>query len=107
MDEGKTLTVIRVDDLVEAIELLSLSKTDDFDSFWNLYPNKQKKLDARKKWARLSNRDKAAIIADLPKRITTRQWVDGFVPHPTTYLNGRRWEDAYDADEPFSSVFKL
>jgi len=34
------------------------------------------------------------IIADVKTRLATdEQWIKGFIPYPTTYLNGDRWED--------------
>ena len=67
-----------------------------FDDFWDVYPHKVKKQDAQKAWKR-SKADKVAdiIIADVEKRCRT-EWKGQdihYVPHPTTYLNQRRWED--------------
>jgi len=39
------------------------------------------------------------IFADTCKRISDdAQWRRGFIPHPTTYINGDRWEDALQAE---------
>lgn len=70
----------------------------DFEIFWNLYPNKKAKKKALDKWAKI------APDVDLVKKIITavttqagsEQWIkdDGrFIPHPTTWLNGERWND--------------
>ena len=67
-----------------------------FDDFWKIYPNKVKKQDALKAW-KSGKCEKIAdtIIADVQKRIST-EWKGAemqYIPHPTTYLHQRRWED--------------
>ena len=32
----------------------------------------------------------------LQRAMKDRQWKDGFIPHASTWLNQRRWEDDYD-----------
>lgn len=71
---------------------------DLFEKFWKLYPNKKGKANAQKAWARLKVTDDLfAIIADgLARQVCCDAWLkDGgaFVPHPATWLNGKRWED--------------
>lgn len=68
-----------------------------FDDFWSAYPSKKAKEDARRAWHRLRLPPNVidAILTDITDRATTdRRWLDGFIPNPATYLNGRRWEDA-------------
>lgn len=51
------------------------------------------------KWHRLREKDRLAILADIPKRVQEdRSWKAGYVPHPTTYLNGERWNDAIQTE---------
>lgn len=78
---------------------LTLDVDDGFDEFWKLYPNKVKKQDARKSWLGKvvkTKTDPALVLAALRGHIV--RWQAGreyprFVPHPTTWLNGRRWLD--------------
>jgi len=66
-----------------------------FDEFWIIYPNRKGKAKALAKW-KLLGLDALAdrIIADVKARIARdRQWIDGFVPHGSTYVNGKGWED--------------
>lgn len=66
-----------------------------FDDFWAAYPNRKGKAEALKKWRALSL-DAIAdrIIADVKARIACdREWISGYVPHGSTYVNGRGWED--------------
>lgn len=71
-----------------------------FDEFWAAYPKKVAKKKAAGIWKR-RKLDKVAdrIIADVKRRTTSDgEWVRGFVPHPTTYLNGDRWEDEVESE---------
>lgn len=68
-----------------------------FEEFWSNYPRKEKKKDARNAWIRLKL-DKVGknIIADvMVRRVRHIPWLEGksFIPLPTSYLNGERWED--------------
>lgn len=67
-----------------------------FSEFWSIYPNKVKKKDTITAWV-AGKCDKIAdrIIADVQKRCDTEWKGDGskYVPHPTTYIHQRRWED--------------
>lgn len=74
----------------------------DFLDFWMSYPRsgQRAKPKALVYWSRLSSEDRDAIRKDLAAGRESRddQWRRGFVPHATTYLNGRRWEDTWEAD---------
>ncbi len=62
-----------------------------FDRFWNVWPNKVAKPDARKAFAKVW-REIDVIIPGVEIYIINkpadRDWM-----HPATFLNGRRWED--------------
>jgi len=68
---------------------------DRFDEFWSAYPKRVKKKQAREKWKRKKyDRIADQILQDIETRKTMdARWLDGFIPDPTTYLNGERWED--------------
>ena len=67
-----------------------------FVDFWKIYPNKVKKSAAITAW-KAGKCEKIAdtIIADVQRRCDTEWKGDGaqYVPHPTTYIHQRRWED--------------
>ena len=71
------------------------SKINGFDEFWDAYPNKKDKQKAKKAWLKCSPKLVKVLQAlDLQKK--SEQWTkdDGrFIPLPTTWLNGARWED--------------
>ena len=66
-----------------------------FDRWWDAYPKKVGKKTARAIW----QRRKLDTIADtITQDTVTRsavcaKWAEGYIPNPTTYLNGDRWED--------------
>jgi len=94
------------DESESKIESESESKTDNahtrdgdctrFVDFWKIYPNKVKKSAAIAAW-KSGKCEKIAdtIIADVQRRCDTEWKGDGaqYVPHPTTYIHQRRWED--------------
>ena len=68
---------------------------DAFDRFWSVYPLKHAKKDARKAWNQLDPDDALVqkICAHIELRIKSRQWREGFIPLPATFIRGERWED--------------
>lgn len=69
-----------------------------FDAFWSAYPLKKAKATAEKAWAKLkpSADLQAAILSAIAAHKLSADWMrDGgqYIPHPTTWLNQRRWED--------------
>jgi hypothetical protein len=69
-----------------------------FDRFWASYPRHTGKQAAEKAFLRLNPDDD--LLGIMLKAITawskSEQWTkdDGqYIPHPATWLNGRRWED--------------
>lgn len=78
---------------------LPTSSSDDlFPKFWKLYPNKKGKAAAEKAWKKLKVTDDlfTLIVQGLAKQCASQAWVKDngqFIPHPATWLNGKRWED--------------
>lgn len=71
----------------------------DFDQFWKAYPNKKAKPQALKAYAKaLEKTDHATLVAAVHAQRGWRTWIDGFVPHPATWLNAERWTDEPDAN---------
>ena len=118
---GKRENVAPIPDIStdETIDININSNTDTapdgFDDFWSVYPHKVKKQDAQKAW-RSAKLGKIAdvIIADVMLRCET-EWKGQdihYIPHPTTYLHQRRWEDdtkptvRRGSEEPAPKVYK-
>ena len=69
-----------------------------FDAFWEAYPKKVAKEAARKAWEKLKPNEALGkeIIQAVEKAKNTTGWKKEkgqYIPHPATYLNGKRWED--------------
>jgi hypothetical protein len=82
-----------------------------FDDFWQRYPLHVGKQAARKAWAKLGPApplgpivDALAWQRDLPR---WREDSGRYVPHPATYLNGRRWEDERPPDPLAATIARL
>lgn len=68
----------------------------DFEKFWSAYPrkagNKQKAFEAFKK----AGTPLETLLAAIEIQKQSAQWTKDngqFIPHPATWLNGKRWED--------------
>lgn len=69
-----------------------------FSDFWQSYPKRVDKVRAMKAWtkAKLAGQMLNELLAGLQRQKASADWQkDGgqFVPHPATWLTGRRWED--------------
>lgn len=69
-----------------------------FARFWSVYPNKKAKGVAEKAWAKIKPDHALAeliVTAVMAHRLSEDWKKDGgqFIPHPATWLNGKRWED--------------
>lgn len=90
-----------------------------FDEFWEHYPRKTNKLKAQSAWAKVKNKTEVLplITENIRARLATGDWElskKGVIPHPSTYLNGERWEDevitkeqSYAANKPTSAVERV
>lgn len=69
-----------------------------FDEFWAIYPRKEAKKSTRVLWnkLRLPPETITMILADIPLRKAQHSvWQnEQFIPHPSSYLNGERWQDS-------------
>ena len=78
---------------------------EGFTEFWKAYPRKDAKHPASLAWARTkASTALPAILADVDRRKGTKQWREGFIPHASTYLNQRRWEDQVSEPSIFDGV---
>ena len=74
---------------------------EEFEKFWSAYPrkagNKQKAFEAFKK----ADVSLDVLLAAIENQKQSAQWSKDngqFIPHPTTWLNGKRWEDQLPMD---------
>ncbi|MBT9164689.1 MAG: hypothetical protein DDT23_00693 [candidate division WS2 bacterium] len=83
----------------------------DFDLFWKTYPKKVNKAYAIKVWNKLKPSQELTntIISAVEKAKKSVEWRKDkgqFIPHPSTYLNNKRWEDELTMKEEASKYAK-
>ena len=75
----------------------------DFDTFWEAYPKKLNKKKAFEAWQK-TNGDRPELkelLDTLKKHKQSDAWKKSagqFIPYPSTWLNGKRWEDEITID---------
>lgn len=72
-------------------------KPERFEGFWAYYPRGENRMGAVRAWDRLKPDD--ALIETIGRALqilkASPAWRDGVgIPYASTFLNGRRWEDA-------------
>ena len=71
-----------------------MKKEEKFARFWSLYPRKVAKVSAQRSWKRLKVKDINAIFTVFYDHLLRWKYTEiQFVPHASTWLNQRRWED--------------
>lgn len=67
-----------------------------FNELWELYPKKRDKDRAQKTFMRIKPSAElfAQMKSALEKQKRSKQWQDNqYIPYPSTWLRGKRWED--------------
>lgn len=67
----------------------------DFAVFWSAYPRKEGKDKAWAAWTRLAPGEElfAEMLAGIERAKEGEQWQRSIIPHPTTWITGKRWKD--------------
>jgi 2'-5' RNA ligase len=78
---------------------------DDFQAFWEVWPKRCAKADARKAWAQTKDirPELTNLLSAVKAACKTEAWMkDGgkYIPHPATWLRGERWEDELEVKLP-------
>ena len=75
--------------------------TELFGLFWEEYPIKKGKKLAESRFMNLTPIVALKIIDDVKKRkVEDHLWLDGYAPHPPTYLNQEVWNDVIITARP-------
>ena len=76
---------------------------DDFDRFWDAYPRKVGKEEARKAFAKALKKTDVGVILDA---VQQQRWSDDpqYRPHPSTWLNRGSWSDEPDKDPTLEAL---
>jgi hypothetical protein len=94
--EGRIHTEVNIDtNREQSIEntpiIPSKGIVSEFETFYSTYPRKVSKTNAEKAWKK-QRCVLSEVMPSLQKQM--KLWTDPqFIPHPATWLNGRRWED--------------
>lgn len=80
-----------------------------FEEFWNLYPKKVNKKRAKDKFCKVCKNEEIfkQLMNGLNIQIKSKDWLKEsgqFIPHPTTWLNGERWNDEISSEEVLQTV---
>ena len=79
-----------------------------FEKFWIEYPRKESKKKAKESFTKIflsiKEEEYNLLFDEMIKKLSimkkSKQWQDKqFIPHPTTWLNQRRWEDDIEETE--------
>lgn len=81
-----------------------------FDEFWETWPSSKRKVDRAACLAKWKSKELYKITRLIVDHVIAmkedQEWIDGFVPKPSTYLNQRRWE-AGTGDSKVASINPL
>lgn len=89
---------------------LSQNDTSLFDIFWKNYPKKLDKKNAKKSFDKINPNEQlvSLMVEQIERFKKTSDWKkdDGkYIPYPSTWLNGRRWEDEFETDDEKEEKF--
>lgn len=98
-------------DLDEGQKVEVLDEIDSlFELFWTNYPKKEKKKDTYN-WFKKNKPTKEFVdylVECVKKQSMSRQWSKRqYIPLPSTWLNGRRWEDEIVEENQISGIDKV
>jgi len=71
------------------------AKINGFEEFWKAYPKKRDKQKSKAAWIK-KQPDLPKVLKAIKEQIKSEQWTKNagqFIPLPSTWLNGARWED--------------
>lgn len=79
-------------------KLADLDNDPDFTAFWDAYPKKVGKGQARRAWSSMLKKgadpdEVVAAVEAFAKSCADAGTDPKFIPHPSTWLNGERWSD--------------
>lgn len=97
MDRGKSTPMDRSKITPLTINESSINNHKQFEEFWDAYPRKTNKAKAKTAFERLTQKDKKAArdaLAIYPWSTEQR-----YIPHASTWIHGRRWEDEFESNE--------
>jgi len=78
---------------------------EHFDAFWRAYPRKVAKDAAKRAWGAVcGDKNYEVIIAAVETIASSGEWSEvQYIPHPASWLNGRRWLDVAEVESNLGS----
>jgi len=101
MYQSKKMKINKCPKCGYAWEKNNSSCPDGFHRFWEAYPLKKSKFEAQKAWKNMKINEETC--EEIIKKVNLfknrdKKWLGGYIPHPATFLRGRRWEDEVEID---------
>lgn len=81
------------------------SKINGFEEFWKAYPKKRDKQKSMAAWIK-KQPDLPKVLKALKEQVNSEQWTKDagqFIPLPSTWINGARWEDEIETSKSSST----
>ena len=76
---------------------VSLGYSLEFEELWNVYPEKIGKGKAYEAWKKLSSSEMMLCVPAIKNQVDNKHFRNNrgedYIPHPTTWLNQKRWDD--------------
>ena len=91
------------------IEKENIKEKENFEKFYSSYPRKVGKANVEKWFVKNKPNEELMniILNSLEEHKKLKQWQDKqYIPHPTTWLNQKRWEDDLSKEEKVTETNK-
>lgn len=78
-----------------------------FEEFWKCYPRRVARFAAEKEWKLMKEKERLTAIETIP--LHAEQWKDTekqYIPHASTWLHQKRWEDEIEVKKTFEQIAK-
>jgi len=77
-------------------------KEEQFNRLWQFFPKKVGKQAAKRWWLRreYTEAEVTTMIEALKQQARSKQWTQGYIPNPLTWLNRGGWEDQLEEAKP-------
>lgn len=91
-------TIFQKEYMRQQRNMMRSEEAPEFIDFWKEYPRKTAKIKAWQEWCRIAEPRPAIadVLRALKRACASEQWQrenGQYIPHPSTWLHQRRWED--------------
>ena len=100
--DGEVIVEAKEKEIVKVTK--PLFKGYDFSLFWAIYPKKTKKKECEKLWNKLKINSEQFDAISYHLSVAYKDTEKQFIPNPTTYLNGERWNDEIPVSAPANKL---